>query len=115
MGKIRERILILSIFAGLLTPAVVRSQKFFADDPIQAVPPPLAITQVKESNVDDIADFFLQSVKPGRRPAVPAAAINTLGEAPDSAWFTNRHARHRLQPDELQRGPGNGNEPAPPF
>jgi len=115
MVKIRERILISAIVIGLLTPAAVRSQKFFSDDPIQVVPPPLAITQVAERDINEIADFFIKSAKPGRRPVIPAGAINTLGEVPDSAWFTNRQVRKRLSPDELRRGPGDRNEPVPPF
>src|SRR5689334_21513970 len=106
MVKIRERILISAIVVGLLMPAAARSQKFFSDDPIQAVPPPLGITQVAERDINEIADFFIQSAKPGRRPVIPAGAINTLGEVPDSAWFTNRHAQKRLSSDELRRGPG---------
>jgi hypothetical protein len=41
--------------------------------------------------------------------------INTLGEVPDSAWFTNRHGRIRMTREALQRGAGNENQPQPPF
>jgi hypothetical protein len=41
--------------------------------------------------------------------------VNTLGEVPDSAWFTNRHAVKRLTLDELRRGPGDANPPQPPY
>ena len=34
----------------------------------------------------------------------PAANVNSLGEVPDSAWFTNRSPT----PEEIERGPGNG-------
>jgi hypothetical protein len=41
-----------------------------------------------------------------------ATNVNALDEVPDSTWFTNRHALHRLSADELARGPNRGKEPA---
>jgi len=41
----------------------------------------------------------------------PAADVNTLGEVPDSNWYTNRHWRQRMSLAELQRGPGNTTPP----
>jgi hypothetical protein len=49
--------------------------------------------------------------KAARQGPQPALDINTLGEIPDNAWYTNRHAFRRMSIPELQRGPGNS---APP-
>ena len=64
--------------------------------------------------VDDIYDFLENSyVTPSRegktikRGAQPALDVNTLGEVPDNAWYTNRHAFRRMSIADLQRGPGN--------
>jgi hypothetical protein len=66
-------------------------------------------------DLDELYDFVWQSFRPRPSSKVPSEAINTLGEVPDSEWFTNRHARSRMSPDQLRRGPGNENPPVPPF
>jgi crotonobetainyl-CoA:carnitine CoA-transferase CaiB-like acyl-CoA transferase len=38
--------------------------------------------------------------------------VNALDEVPDSTWFTNRHARHRLSPAALALGPNGDHAPA---
>jgi hypothetical protein len=43
---------------------------------------------------------------------IEAANVNALDEVPDSTWFTNRHARHRLSAEQLARGPNTGRPPA---
>ncbi len=35
---------------------------------------------------------------------IPAANVNIFDEVPDSAFFTNRHARERLSAEELEKG-----------
>jgi hypothetical protein len=39
----------------------------------------------------------------------PARDVNSLGEVPDSTWFTNRAGR--ITPDQVRRGPGRGGKP----
>jgi len=94
-------------------------QKFYADDPLWREPAPRPVRQVAVRKVDDIYDFLENSyVTPGRegkaakRAPRPALDVNTLGEAPDNAWYTNRHAFKRMTIAELQRGPGNATPPA---
>jgi hypothetical protein len=43
---------------------------------------------------------------------VEAADVNRLDEVPDSTWFTNRHALHRLDAKALAEGPDAGHAPA---
>ena len=115
MGKTRQCILTYTILCTVLLPALLQAQKFYSDDPIRTLPDPLPVGNVRNRNIDEVVDFFLESAHPAPRPPTPAGEVNTLGEVPNSAWFTNRHAYRRLTRDELQRGAGNRNEPVFPF
>ncbi len=81
--------------------------KFFADDPIQVDDDRAldsgAAKPIEGSNGFDFAEHTF--LKPGDRRDVLTMNINTVGEVPDSSWFTNRIGR-RLPPlDEIVRGP----------
>jgi hypothetical protein len=87
------------------------------DDPIWKEPPPLAVGKLVSRKIDDAYDqlektFFLPG-KPGEGGPPRACGVNTLGEVPDSAWYTNRHGRRRMSVEELRRGPGNDRPPEP--
>ena len=95
-------------------------RKFYADDPLRREPAPRPVNGVVVRQVDHIYDFLDSSlVTPGREGKVakharqPAFDVNTLGEVPDSSWYTNRHAFHRMSIADLQRGPGNSTPPDP--
>lgn len=88
--------------------------KFLSDDPVQTMPAPLPVQKPARSNINETADFFIQSARWQRRTETPSAAVNTIDEVPDSEWFTNRHGKRRLTRDELQNGPP-GAAPIPPF
>ena len=106
-----KRVLTLSLAGS----SSVGAPKFRRDDPIRAEPAPISLDKAAFRKINAIYDFVLQSVRPDPRPPVPAEAINTLGEVPDSQWFTNRHGSHRLTREQLQAGPGLENAPTPPF
>jgi len=103
-----------------LTAAEPSGKKFYADDPLWKEPAPRPVREVATRQVDDLYDFLENSyvtpkrerkdLKRGERPALD---VNTLGEVPDNAWYTNRHAFHRMSIEELQRGPGNTTPPSP--
>jgi hypothetical protein len=120
MGKIRQRILrvaaVVALAAPLAVPALAR--KFFPDDPIAADPAPIPVEKPVSRKINEYYDFFLNTffepdreLKKSRSPR-PSAAINTLGEVPDSGWFTNRIGSREMTVDEMVRGPGNGSPPA---
>jgi hypothetical protein len=114
MAQVRQTLLIL-ILAGALIECVSGTiPKFFPDDPIQAVPPPLPVKKPAKQQINEAFDFFVQSWNDERRPPSPAGAINTIGEVPNSDWFTNRHGFHRMSRNELQLG-GSKKVPVPPF
>jgi hypothetical protein len=94
------------------------AQKFYPDDPLEKEPPPRNVSQVLRRRLSDYYDFFHHTfATPGERqsPAqpIPAQNANTLGEVPDSTWYTNRHYRNPLSTEELTRGVSSGNAPDP--
>src|SRR5262245_37373552 len=95
------------------------SKKFYPDDPLWREPAPRSTSQVKAREIDSLYDFVqnrfvvpAQQKNARKEGPVPAANINTLGEVPDSNWYTNRHGQRRMSIAELQRGPGNTTPPA---
>jgi hypothetical protein len=116
MVYIRQGVLVLAVaFIPLLLCATSNGPIFFPDDPILKMPPPVAVGKPYVHKINQPFDFVKNSVRYRARPPVEAGAINTLGNPPDSAWFTNRHASHRMSREELQRGPAQGEPPTAPF
>jgi hypothetical protein len=109
------RYLLIVLTLTLAPPLRVAGQRFYADDPISSVPAPLPIGQIKQRDIDALYDFMWQSFRRKSETHVASGAINTLGEVPDSEWFTHRHTKRRMTREELQRGPGNDNRPIAPF
>jgi hypothetical protein len=116
----KQHVLIVAIFGSLVqaAPADDPGKKFYSDDPLWREPAPRAVRQVAVRKVDDIYDFLENSyVTPGRerkaakRGPQPALDVNTLGEVPDNAWYTNRHWLRRMSIAELESGPGNTTPP----
>ena len=117
MKKALLLILILGLPAG--------AKKFYDDDPLTEEPPPMAVEMVEERRLSMYYDYFLQTfgkpaeaqptpkqVKKGAE-LIPAGAVNTLGEVPDSTWFTNRIGTRPVSVEEITRGPRQGNAPSP--
>ena len=101
--------------AALLYPAeTTAAQKFYDDDPLRVDNDrAVDVGQPAPHALSDMYDFIVHSFgKPGDRTPGRAANINTLGEVPDSSWFTNRHGRDRMTPAELARGPDRRNGPS---
>jgi len=88
-------------------------KKFYPDDPVSVDQDNLDIPPVEEIYISDYYDFIENSfLKVGREDdPVQAMDINTLGEVPDSNWFTNRHAGSPLSIEALKRGPNRGGGP----
>ena len=105
------------LMAALLLTEVgaLRAERFYPDDPILSFPKPVAVQKLPRRKTGELYDFIKQSFSTQSHPAVPARAVNTLGDVPDSGWFTNRHGTHRMSRQELQRGPGGEAPPLPPF
>ncbi len=108
---------VLAAIAGALCLGIGNTQqrKFYPDDPIQADPEPVSVVDAKKLKIYDLYDYLYQTGRQKPRASSPAKGVNTLGDVPDSAWFTNRHGRNRMTKEELKRGPGNGHAPKPPY
>jgi hypothetical protein len=104
--------------AVLLFSTSLYAEKFYADDPLPAYPKPRNVENVQARKINEYYDFFQnlmfgpgEQVRKTGQPT-PARGVNTLGEVPDSEWYTNRHGRRRMTIEELQRGPGNAEPPS---
>jgi hypothetical protein len=115
----RRFVLILaSVLAEISSAAPASAQTFLSDDPVAKWPAPRNAPLVKPRRINEYYDFFQNimfrpgelSVKAGA--PIPARAVNTMGEVPDSEWYTNRHYYKRLTASELVRGPGNSHPPS---
>jgi hypothetical protein len=108
---------LLAVVAGMigLGSGLTQTPKFYPDDPIQADPKPVPVGEIKKLGIYAPYDYLFQTGRQKPRESSPAMGVNTLGEAPDSAWFTNRHGRERMTRDALKRGAGDQNAPQPPF
>ncbi len=102
--------LVLVLSTAWLTAA---PQKFKSDDPIWVDPDNLPIPQPEEQDDrSQILDLIENTFTHKPDDIIPRAEnINTLGEVPDSSWFTNRMGRRILNVEELVRGPDRGNGP----
>jgi hypothetical protein len=98
-----------------MEPAASQTRRFYPDDPIQRDAEPLPVGKIKKTDIYAPYDYIYQTGRQHPRSSKPASGVNTLGEVPDSAWFTNRHGRVRRTRSELQRGAGDENSPQPPF
>jgi hypothetical protein len=100
----------LFVAAATLAAAADPGPRFLPDDPLRVDPDTLEIDKpqpVELSTAYDVIEHTFRHRPRGKVP--PAMNVNTLGEVPDSSWFTNRG---RLTAEELQRGPGDGRGPA---
>ena len=115
---------------AVLLPSLAVAGKFYPDDPLEKEPPPLQVEDASFRKLNDYVDLFQNMfAKPGdRQPTkkqirkgrqsgkeiklIPARSANTLGEVPDSSWFTNRIGSHPMSVEDVLRGPGDDNAPA---
>ncbi|HJU41342.1 MAG TPA: hypothetical protein VJ691_00955 [Vicinamibacterales bacterium] len=84
-----------------------RRPQFRADDPV-AVDDDRVVdaSRAQRDALGAYADFVLNSFfTPGDRRPLPAVNVNSLGEVPDSSWFTNRIGTGSLTLDDIVRGP----------
>ncbi len=88
-------------------------QRFYFDDPIwhdtdMSDIPPVAALDLSKS-YEFLHETFGETVQ-SRGSAVN---VNTLGEVPDSSWFTNRLGIHDMTIADVVRGPNQVDGPAP--
>lgn len=105
----------------LFVPLLLFGRKFYDDDPLGKEPPPLPVENMAPRKLNDFFDAVMNTLghpgeghdrAKGERSFIPAGAVNTLGEVPDSAWFTNRIGSREMTVEEAARGPRQANAPA---
>jgi hypothetical protein len=121
MVQVQQRVLIALFLTLAWAPAgALAGSRFYPDDPIWCEPKPRNVEQANARKLNEYYDFFshtfaldnIADLQEENHKRLPALAVNTLGEVPDSTWYENRHSRQRpMSAEELARGPGNGNAP----
>ncbi|RPJ58670.1 MAG: hypothetical protein EHM23_16770 [Acidobacteria bacterium] len=103
----RRKHLFLLFVVLLVFCSAAQAQKFRKDDPVWEDNDRQPIRQPAEvDDLSQLADFLENtfSHKPDN-PIPRAENVNSLGEVPDSSWFTNRMSRRVLTIEELVKGP----------
>jgi hypothetical protein len=88
------------------------AQRLLPDDPITKVPESQSAQKAAVQTINPIYDFVYHSAKYRTPPPTPSLGVNTLGDVPDSSWFSNRT---QLSVADLKRGPRVHGAPQPPF
>jgi hypothetical protein len=89
------------------------SRRFYADDPLWVDPDTTHVMEVADFELRQDADFLINSFGQPGGDAGPASNVNTLGEVPDSSWFSNRIGLGEMSLEQIIRGPDTVAGPAP--
>ena len=87
--------------------------RFYADDPLWRDDDTRSIATPADHDLSKSYEFVANTFGETARSFGPALNVNTLGEVPDSSWFTNRIGQHDLTVDDVLRGPNQVDGPAP--
>jgi hypothetical protein len=91
-------------------PAAVR---FYPDDPLWHDDDMQTIPQPAEHHLSKSHEFVANTFGETATSFGPALNVNTLGEVPNSSWFTNRIGHGDMTVDDVLRGPNQVDGPAP--
>jgi hypothetical protein len=69
---------------------VCSAQQFLPDDPLTRTPEVAAVRKINVQDINALYDFAHNSFRYKSPGATESLGVNTLGEVPDSSWFTNR-------------------------
>ena len=103
------------LLGSLLLAPSAAAQRFAPDDPLRKTPEVESAQHAVEQSIQPLYDFVVHSVQYKTRAAAPSRGINSLGEVPDSSWFTNRKPIREMTIAELKRGARTHGAPQPPF
>ncbi len=98
---------LLSLLAlACALPGRAAAPKFLPDDPVAVDNDRLLMPQPARVEISTTFDVIERTFKGRPDGNIPRAVnVNTLGEVPDSSWFTNRMGARLLSGEELVRGP----------
>jgi hypothetical protein len=89
------------------------SKRFYPDDPMWRDDDMRSIAEPAQHDLSKSFEFVANTFRETARSFGPALNVNTLGEVPDSSWFTNRLGQHDMTMDDVLRGPNQVDGPAP--
>jgi hypothetical protein len=90
------------------------AQQFLPDDPLTRTPEAAAVRKTDLQEINALYDFAHYSFHYKNRGGSESLAVNTLGEVPDSSWFTNRDTGS-LSVEALKKGARVHGGPQPPY
>jgi hypothetical protein len=112
----RTAFLGLSVAVSLFVAgASMQSPRFYSDDPISREPESQDASKAAPFEQSEMYELLYNLfVTSGYKPSgLRAKNINTIGEVPDSSWFTNRVGSRPVTIDELVKGANVGAPPDP--
>lgn len=86
--------------------------RFYPDDPIWIDDDRRDVPPVAPFDLSKSYEFVNETFGGSAASFGPALNVNTLGEVPDSSWFTNRIGRDGMTLEEVLRGPNTVDGPA---
>ncbi len=95
---------LVAVVALSPVPAAVAAERFLRDDPIARDRDDLDIPCPEVLELSPTYDALESTLGNGGPGGDRASNVNTLGEVPDSSWFTNRLGHGLLSLEELVRG-----------
>ena len=98
-------------FAGV---TICPAQQFLPDDPLTRTPEVGAVRKISVQDINALYDFAHNSFRYKNPGATDSLGVNTLGEVPDSSWFTNRDIGS-LGIEALKKGGRVHGAPQPPY
>ena len=106
--------LAVAVALAAASPGRAAGPKFYPDDPVARDPETQDASGVAERDASQLYDALANSLlDPGDEADIRALNVNTIGEVPDSSWFTNRAGARRMSVAELVKGPDQDAGPAP--
>jgi hypothetical protein len=98
-------------FAGV---TACSAQQFLPDDPLTRTPEVAAVRKTSVQDINALYDFAHNSFHYKSPVATDSLGVNTLGEVPDSSWFTNRDISN-LSIEAVKKGGRVHGGPQPPY
>jgi hypothetical protein len=99
------------LLAVLVLPWPAQGEKFRTDDPLQSDPDNITVPEPTERPLSKTIDLLQKTFTTPKVGQDDPQNVNTLGEVPNSSWFTNRMSQRVMSVDELVRGPNRGEGP----
>src|SRR5262245_21001207 len=104
--------LFVSVSAQTVPDVAHRIRHFYPDDPVWRDDDMRSIPAPAEHDLSKSYEFIANTFGDTARSIGPALNVNTLGEVPDSSWFTNRIGLRPMSIDDVLRGPNTVEGPA---